>query len=215
MGQRAPHAKGQVRAAIYCCSHMRTTQAGSARRRALFDRRIEIARDVRKGNVSRSISRVLYGGVIRAATIHLGRPLPDASRNQPGRLAWKSAGVSSASSLFGFAPGGVYHAGPVAGPAVGSYPTFSPLPQAHLRRFDLCGTIPEVTLAGHYPAPYFHGARTFLPCTLNARAAARPTDRPPLGHSSGWVNENPVRTKRWPCRNRACDDFHTGHLSHT
>ena len=31
-------------------------------------------------------------------------------------------------SLFGFAPGGVYHAGPVAGAAVRSYRTFSPLP---------------------------------------------------------------------------------------
>jgi hypothetical protein len=30
--------------------------------------------------------------------------------------------------LFGLAPGGVYRAGPVAGPAVGSYPTLSPLP---------------------------------------------------------------------------------------
>ncbi len=31
-------------------------------------------------------------------------------------------------SLFGFAPGGVYHAASVARNAVGSYPTFSPLP---------------------------------------------------------------------------------------
>jgi len=33
-------------------------------------------------------------------------------------------------SLFGFAPGGVYHAGPVAEAAVRSYRTFSPLPCA-------------------------------------------------------------------------------------
>lgn len=105
----------------------------------------------------------VWRGYPRVATIHLGRPLPDASRNQPGRLARKAAGISPASSLFGFAPGGVYHAGPVAGPAVGSYPTFSPLPMAHHRRFDLCGTFPEVALAGRYPAPSLHGARTFLP----------------------------------------------------
>jgi hypothetical protein len=37
-------------------------------------------------------------------------------------------GLCPAPSLFGIAPGGVYHAGPVAGPAVGSYPTLSPLP---------------------------------------------------------------------------------------
>jgi len=29
-------------------------------------------------------------------------------------------------------------------------------------RFAFCGTFPEVTLAGHYPAPCFRGARTFL-----------------------------------------------------
>ena len=32
-------------------------------------------------------------------------------------------------SLFGLAPGGVYHAGPVARSPVGSYPTLSPLPR--------------------------------------------------------------------------------------
>src|SRR5690606_4436901 len=78
-------------------------------------------------NASRPVSRVLYGGKSRATAIHLGRPLPDASRNLPGRLARKHAwGRSPAPSLFGLAPGGVYHAGPVAGPAVGSYPTLSP-----------------------------------------------------------------------------------------
>src|SRR5438477_9176861 len=35
-------------------------------------------------------------------------------------------------SLFGFAPGGVYHAGSVAGAAVRSYRTFSPLPASQL-----------------------------------------------------------------------------------
>jgi hypothetical protein len=31
------------------------------------------------------------------------------------------------------------------------------------RRFIFCGTIPQVALAGHYPAPFLAGARTFLP----------------------------------------------------
>lgn len=31
------------------------------------------------------------------------------------------------------------------------------------RRFAFCGTFPRVTPAGRYPAPYFRGARTFLP----------------------------------------------------
>ena len=62
------------------------------------------------------------------AAIRLGRPLPDASRNQPGRLVRKRLDPrGSASPLFGLAPGGVCRAVPVAGSAVGSYPTFSPL----------------------------------------------------------------------------------------
>ena len=39
--------------------------------------------------------------------------------------------LRSASSLFGFAPGGVYNAISVARNAVGSYPTLSPLPRQH------------------------------------------------------------------------------------
>jgi hypothetical protein len=66
-------------------------------------------------------------------TIHLGRPLPDASRDRPERrrgnplagLLSQDAGVPS---LFGLAPGGVYRAVAVAGDAVRSYRTLSPLP---------------------------------------------------------------------------------------
>lgn len=81
-------------------------------------------------------------------------------------------------SLFGFAPGGVYHAGSVAGAAVRSYRTFSPLLPPRRERFVLCGTFPKVTLAGRYPAPHVKGARTFLPGGLSALAGAavRPTD---------------------------------------
>ena len=45
----------------------------------------------------------------------------DEAGNGPGACAHMS-------SLFGLAPGGVYQAVPVARSAVGSYPTFSPLP---------------------------------------------------------------------------------------
>ena len=64
------------------------------------------------------------------------------------------------SSLFGFAPGGVYPAIFVTKDAVRSYRTLSPLPPR--RRFTFCGTFPQVTLAGRYPAPCLYGARTFL-----------------------------------------------------
>jgi len=51
------------------------------------------------------------------------------------------------------------------------------------RRSVLCGTIPGVTPAGGYPAPYFRGARTFLHRSLSACAAAviQPTGRNELG----------------------------------
>ena len=92
-------------------------------------------------------------------------------------------------SLFGLAPGGVYHAGSVAGPAVRSYRTFSPLPRRSPRRgeggrFVLCGTFPGVAPAGRYPAPYVNGARTFLSDDLSvlAGAAVQPTDHVGNGH---------------------------------
>ena len=76
-----------------------------------------------------------------------------------------STEVADVSSLFGLAPGGVYLAVAVAGDAVRSYRTFSPLPASEKpgRRSALCGTVPGVAPAGRYPAPCFRGARTFLP----------------------------------------------------
>ncbi len=86
--------------------------------------------------------------------------------------------LSAMPFLFGFAPGGVCHAASVAGDAVRSYRTFSPLPAPRRRRFVLCGTFPKVAPAGRYPAPFVHGARTFLSRDLSAVAGAtvRPTD---------------------------------------
>jgi len=129
------------------------------------------------------VSRVLYGsGRNRnVAAIPLGQRLHVASSNLPGRRAWhRSCGViafanwAALPSLFGLAPGVVCHAGSVAGPAVRSYRTFSPLqpppfiPAPRVgragwgKRFVFCGTVPGVAPAGGYPAPYVDGARTFL-----------------------------------------------------
>src|SRR5262249_8669528 len=117
--------------------------------------------------------------------IHLGRRLPGASSNLPGRPDPDTdPGIAPAPSLFGFAPGGVCPAVAVARNAVRSYRTFSPLPRPQPWRFVFCGTVPEVSPlarkspAGRYPAPHVHGARTFLPGDLSvlAGAAVRPTD---------------------------------------
>ena len=86
-------------------------------------------RGVEKKQVRRPVSRVLSPPV-RAmdghssgmpVTGHLARPTRATSRKHRCRLP----GVPP---LFGLAPGGVCHAASVAGRAVGSYPTVSPLP---------------------------------------------------------------------------------------
>ncbi len=96
--------------------------------------------------------------------IPLGRPSPGASSNQPERpgLRARPARLAArASLLFGFAPGGACLAADVTADAVRSCRTLSPLP-AKGRRFAFCGAVPEIALAGRYPAPCPHGARTFL-----------------------------------------------------
>ncbi len=67
---------------------------------------------------------------------------------QPTQTAIKAR---STLFLFGLAPDGVYLAIFVAKNAVCSYHAFSPLPEFLAVIF--CGTFPEVTLAGRYPAP--------------------------------------------------------------
>ena len=93
-------------------------------------------------SVSQPISRVLDGsGQARCATaIPLGRRLPGASSNLPGRRIWTSirrvgaCAQSLAPSLFGLAPGGVCRAAGVAAGAVRSYRTVSPLPRPYATR---------------------------------------------------------------------------------
>ena len=87
--------------------------------------------------------------------------------------------------------------------AVGSYPTFSPLPACAegAGRFAFCGTFPEVALAGRYPAPYLRGARTFLPGGLSAVArSGHPANWPPgmagLGGRPGQGRETAWRSSR-------------------
>ncbi len=65
----------------------------------------------------------------RWMTIPLGRPLPNASRDRPGRRRGNTAaGCPACRPYLVLLPGGVCPAASVAGRAVGSYPTVSPLP---------------------------------------------------------------------------------------
>ena len=67
-------------------------------------------------------------------------------------------------SLFGLAPGGVFHAFFVTKKTGALLPHLFTL--ASIRRFVFCGTIPEVSLARSYLAPCSYRARTFLSCLL-------------------------------------------------
>ena len=69
--------------------------------------------------------------------IPLGVMSPSRSSSQPA-ASWSRRTVSR--RLFGLAPTGVYRAAIVTDDAVGSYPTFSPLPVPKYWRFVFCGT---------------------------------------------------------------------------
>ena len=143
-------------------------------------------------------------------TIPLGRRLPGASGNLPGRPdpdtgpgQFPLARKRPAPSLFGLAPGGVCHAVSVAGNAVRSYRTVSPLPSpSRDRAVSFLWHCPwnsprlrAVSSAGRYPAPHVHGARTFLPRRLSAlaRAAVRPTDATDLGALAHQIKQSRMK----------------------
>jgi hypothetical protein len=111
-------------------------------------------------------------------TIPLGRPLPDASRDPPGRQ-----------------PGNRPCAVPIWSCSRWGLPCrlrcrtrgallphrFTLASDFSDRRFDFCGAIPGVAPAGRYPAPCLRGARTFLPpspCDEDARPSSHLTRGP-------------------------------------
>jgi hypothetical protein len=130
----------------------------------------------------RSISRVLSNGLPRPDG-HFSRGTVARALQQSTRGLCRASGRAAPRRLFDLAPTGVYHAAPVAGSAVGSYPTRSPLP--------VPGDVPgpsAVCFLWHFPSrarllaraqalpgslPF--GARTFL----DAREVRR--DRPTGG----------------------------------
>src|SRR5688500_11619266 len=106
--------------------------------------------------------------------IHLGRPLPNASRDRPeprrGRPARQPGKRRTACrSYLVLLPVGLALPPPLPvarcaltapfHPCRPCDPTKAP---AWARRYVFCGTFPGVAPAGRYPAPSFHGARTFL-----------------------------------------------------
>jgi len=103
-------------------------------------------------------------GSVLHVIIYLGCTLLHTSCVQPENLS-EGYSVSRLVLLFGLAPGGVCRALFVTNQAVRSYRTISPLliRTKSGKRYTFCCTFPKLSLAGRYPAPYLHGARTFLP----------------------------------------------------
>ena len=82
----------------------------------------------------------------------------------PPARSGQSSLLAKCAGLFGLAPWGVYHARPVASPAVGSYPTLSPLPDPPKGPSAVCSLLhcPSGRPAQVLPGPLPYGVRTFL-----------------------------------------------------
>jgi hypothetical protein len=153
-----------------CCN------SGSHRRhnrRDRFSKQLKTNKFVAAGSVSRilSASRSLQDG-------HSSRPHIAVRLKRPTRNFHPIAGspkvdapsrrvraLLSARSLFGLAPCGVCHAPSIAGRAVRSYRTFSPLPRPKPRRYVLCGTGRRLALtpaSRTLSGTLLCGVRTFL-----------------------------------------------------
>src|SRR6266849_2389013 len=106
---------------------------------------------------------------LRAAVIHLGRPLLAGSSDLPESKTERTAPPL----LFGLAPRGVCPASRIAPAAVRSYRTFSPLPRE--RRYIFCGTFRKTRFKRIPPAVSRHAAlwRPDFPPLIQERLPAR------------------------------------------
>ena len=117
----------------------------------------------------------------RWMTIHLGRPLPDASRNLPGRQCGDAPAPKRDRPYSVLLPVGFTVPRTLPPGRCALTAPFHPYPGSSPGRFAFCGTFPGVAPAGRYPAPYLRGARTFLPQHLSD-SYERSSDRLAGGH---------------------------------
>ena len=105
---------------------------------------------------------------IQAMTIHLGCLLPDTSCDTPGWQPENRPGCKQPSipiwscSRWGLPCRSRYRQRGALLPHPFTLTTQYSSEDEQCGRFAFCGTFPGVTPAGHYPAPCFRGARTFL-----------------------------------------------------
>jgi len=111
-----------------------------------------------RGGSGETISRVLFTRWYEQMVISLGWLSPATSCGLPAAQTTRAG----SRCLFGLAPTGGCRATSVAGRAVGSYPTVSPLPFGYKGRSVLCGPVPSPLGAQALPGGLPCGARTFL-----------------------------------------------------
>ena len=112
-----------------------------------------ICAEQRKNDLGRVVSRILSAPVARRRGSFIYCDLtrsPDRFRSRDG---------PSQGPLFGLAPNGVYRAASLTLGAVGSYPTFSPLPRPKPWRFVFCGTFRQSSSRTNCPRVSRSGPR--------------------------------------------------------
>ena len=119
-----------------------------------------ICAEQRKNDLGRVVSRILSAPVARRRGSFIYCDLtrsPDRFRSRDG---------PSQGPLFGLAPNGVYRAASLTLGAVGSYPTFSPLPRPKPWRFIFCGTFRQSSSRINCPriSPAEPGLRGIASC---------------------------------------------------
>ena len=150
--------------------------------------------DGARRRVSRVLSRPLvrYQGAVMA--IHLGRPLPNASMRPTRAAARRLARHHRIAPrclplLLGLAPGGVFPAAAVAGGAVRSYRTVSPLPRQYTTRR---GGLFSVALSLGLPPPDVIRHPMSVEPGLSSPRAPAESGHPAVWRSRIWVVAVPL-----------------------
>src|SRR6516162_4229461 len=136
--------------------------------------------------------------------IPLGRSLPSASCDRPERRREGPPGISGSLRgclplLLGLAPGGVFPAAAVAGDAVRSYRTVSPLPPAEL--VGRAGGVLSVALSLGSPPPGVTRHRTSVEPGLSSPRTTAESGHPTVWRVEIWGQQHLCQSPRRPLYN--------------